>query len=166
MKAKYAKGAIDYSGEPAVTLDRYAYSSLSNGQWTLDGSNQVANPTDFRLEESAYETYKNAGFNIVLAQDMIGTDGSQATWEASANKTYMDNAYNAGLRVILTDWHLQILSAPLKVSSSGVVKSDSTYVPWIIGTDASATTGEAANYLSYLNLVVSAVIPKELKYER
>ena len=151
LKAKYAKGAIDYSGEPAVTLDRYAYSSLSNGQWTLDGSNQVANPTDFRLEESAYETYKNAGFNIVLAQDMIGTDGSQATWEASANKTYMDNAYNAGLRVILTDWHLQILSAPLKVSSAGVVKSDSTYVPWIIGTDASATTGEAANYLSYLS---------------
>ncbi len=148
--AKYAKDT-DYSDEEAVTIDRYGYSSLSNGQWTLDGTEQVTNPTDFRLEESAYTTYKNAGFNIVLAQDMIGTDGSKATWEASANKTYMDNAYNAGLKVILTDWHLQILSAPLKVSGTSVVASDSTYVPWIIGTDASATTGEAAKYLGYLS---------------
>ena len=150
LLAKYAKD-VDYSDEEAVTLDRYGYSSLSNGQWTVDGTEQVTNPTDFRLEESAYTTYANAGFNIVLAQDMIGTDGSKATWEASANKTYMDNAYNAGLKVILTDWHLQVLSAPLKISGSSVVASDSTYVPWIIGTDASATSGEAAEYLGYLS---------------
>ena len=148
--AKYAKDT-DYSDETAVTLDRYAYSSLSDGQWTLDGTDQVTNPTDYRTVESTYTTYKNAGFNILLAQDMISTDGTKATWEASANKTYMDNAYNAGLKVILTDWHLQILSAPLKVSGSSVVASDSTYVPWIIGTDASATTGAAADYLGYLS---------------
>ncbi len=147
--AKYAKDA-DYSDENEVTLDRYGYSSLSNGQWTVDDTEQVTNPTDFRLEESSYTTYKNAGFNIMLAQDMIGTDGSKATWEASENKTFMDNAYNAGLKVILTDWHLQILSAPLKISGSSVVASDSTYTPWIIGTDASATTGAAADYLGYL----------------
>ena len=148
--AKYAKD-FDYSDEDAVTLDRYAYSSLSDGQWTLDGTDQVTDPTDYRTLESTYTTYKDAGFNILLAQDMISTDGTKDVWEASANKTYMDNAYNAGLKVILTDWHLQILSAPLKVSGSSVVASDSTYVPWIIGTDASATTGAAADYLGYLS---------------
>ena len=148
--AKYAKD-VDYSDEAAVTLDRYAYSSLSDGQWTLDGTNQVTNPTDHRADPNAYTTYKNAGFNIVLAQDMISTDGSKETWNASAAKTYMDNAHNAGLKVILTDWHLQILSAPIKVTSSGAAASDATYQPWILGTDASATTGEAAKYLGYLS---------------
>ncbi len=150
--AKYrVEKDFDYSDEEAVTLDRYAYSSLSDGQWTLDGTEQVTNPTDYRNLDSSYTTYKNAGFNILLAQDMIGTDGSKATWEASANKTYMDKAYAAGLKVILTDWHLQILSTPIKVSSSGAAASDSTYVPWIIGTDASATTGAAGDYLGYLS---------------
>ncbi len=152
LLAKYSiQKDTDYSDEAAVTLDRYAYSSLSNGQWTLDGGNQVSNPTDYRELDSSYTTYANAGFNIILAQDMISTDGNKTTWNESAAKTYMDKAHNAGLKVILTDWHLQILSAPLKVSGSSVVKSDSTYVPWIIGTDASATTGEAAKYLGYLS---------------
>ena len=135
LMTKYAKDS-DYSDEAAVTLDRYAYSSLSNGQWTLDGKNQVANPTDFRELDSTYETYADAGFNIMLAQDMINLDGSKATWNASAAKTYMDKAYNAGLKVILTDWHLQITSAPIKVSGNAApTKSDSTYVPWILKSD-------------------------------
>ena len=148
--AKYAKDS-DYSDEEAVTLDRYGYSSLSDGQWTLDGTEQVTNPTDHRENLSTYTTYKNAGFNILLAQDMISTDGTKETWEASVNKTYMDNAYSAGLKVILTDWHLQTLSNPISVSSSGITAADSTYVPWIIGTDVSATTGAAADYLGYLS---------------
>ena len=148
--AKYGKDT-DYSDEEAVTLDRYGYSSLSDGQWTLDGTEQVTNPTDHRENLSTYTTYKNAGFNILLAQDMISTDGTKETWEASVNKTYMDNAYSAGLKVILTDWHLQTLSKPISVSSSGITAADSTYVPWIIGTDVSATTGAAADYLGYLS---------------
>ncbi|MBQ8405717.1 MAG: hypothetical protein IJX09_03600, partial [Clostridia bacterium] len=151
LKEKYGIKDVDYSDEAAVTLDRYAYSSLSDGQWTLDGTNKVTNPTDYRLDANAYTTYKNAGFNIVLAQDMISTDGNSTSWNASDAKTYMDNAQAAGLKVILTDWHLQILSAPIKVTSSGAAASDSTYKPWIIGTDASATTGEAAKYLGYLS---------------
>ena len=138
---------LDYSDEAAVTLDRYAYSSLSNGQWTLDGNNMVSNPTDYRTLDSSYETYKNAGFNIILAQDMIGTDGQE--WRDT--EQFMDKANEHGLKVILTDWHLQILSAPIKVTSSGATKTDSTYVPWIIGTDANATSGPAKDYLDALS---------------
>ena len=141
----------DYSDEEAVQLDRYAYSSLSDGQWTLDGNNQVSNPTDYRQLDSTYETYANAGFNILLPQTMLSADGSKASWEASENKVFMDKAYAAGLKVILTDWHFQILSAPIKATSSGPARSDSTYGPWIVGTDANATSGPAKEWLDTLS---------------
>ena len=148
---KYAVKDSDYSDEEAVELDRYAYASLSNGQWTIDGTNQVQNPTDYRLDENAYATYKDAGFNIVLAQDMINVDVDATTW-ANEGKVYMDYAYEAGLKVILTDWHFQILSKPITIASGGTVQvSNETYVPWIIATDASATTGLAADYLNALS---------------
>lgn len=150
LMAKYGVHDTDYSNEEAVTLDRYAYASLSDGNWTIDGTEQETDPTDFRLEESAYTTYKDAGFNIVLAQDMISPDNGTDDWNNNGSK-YMDMAYNAGLKVILTDWHLQVISTPLKVSGTSVVASDSTYVPWIIGTDANATEGAAATYLGYLS---------------
>jgi hypothetical protein len=51
----------------------------------------------------------------------------------------------------LTDWHLQIISAPVKISGSSVVKSDKTYTPWIIGTDANATSGPAKAWLDTLS---------------
>ena len=153
--AKYGKDT-DYSDEAAVTLDRYAYSSLSNGQWTLNGDNQVSNPTDFRKQDSSYTTYKDAGFNIVLAQDMISTDGTAADWSASEAKTFMDKAYAAGLKVILTDWHLQVISKPISVSTGSKPKAaDSTYVPWVIGTDASATTGAVADYMNFVKAGIS-----------
>ena len=150
LLAKYAVKDSDYSDEAAVTLDRYGYASLSNGQWTIDGTNQVANPTDYRLDANAYATYKNAGFNIVLAQDMINPDVDAETW-AAEGKVYMDLAYQAGLKVILTDWHFQILSKPITIGSKGAVQvSNETYKPWIIATDASATTGLAAEYLKQM----------------
>ena len=149
--AKYCTKDTDYSDEAAVTLDRYAYTSLSNGQWTLDGKEQVSNPTDYRTMDSTYTTYANAGFNILLAQDMISVDGNKASWEASENKIFMDKAHAAGLKVILTDWHLQIISAPIKISSDGPVNSDKTYVPWILGTDANATSGPAKEWLDTLS---------------
>ena len=148
---KYAVKDSDYSDEEAVELDRYGYASLSNGQWTIDGSNQVTNPTDHRTTIDAYNTYKAAGFNIVLAQDMINPDVDAATWAAEGKK-YMDLAYEAGLKVILTDWHFQILSKPITIGSGGVVQvSNETYKPWIIATDASATTGLAKDYLDALS---------------
>ena len=151
LVAKYCKKDSDYSDEAAVTLDRYAYTSLSNGQWTLDGEEQVSNPTDYRTMDSTYTTYANAGFNILLAQDMISVDGNKASWEASENKIFMDKAHAAGLKVILTDWHLQIISAPIRISSDGPVISDKTYVPWILGTDANATSGPAKVWLDELS---------------
>ena len=158
---KYAVKDSDYSDEEAVELDRYGYASLSNGQWTIDGEEQEDNPTDWRdatntitvngVEMNQYEVYKNAGFNIVLAQDMINVDVDATTW-ANEGKVYMDYAYEAGLKVILTDWHFQILSKPITIASGGTVQvSNETYVPWIIATDASATTGLAADYLNALS---------------
>ena len=148
---KYAVKDSDYSDEEAVELDRYAYASLSNGQWTIDGTNQVQNPTDYRLDENAYATYKDAGFNIVLAQDMINVDVDAETW-AKEGKVYMDYAYEAGLKAILSDWHFQILSKPITIGSGGTVQvSNETYKPWIIATDANATTGLAADYLNALS---------------
>ena len=147
---KYAVKDSDYSDEASVELDRYAYASLSNGQWTIDGKTQVANPTDYRLDSQSYETYKNAGFNVVLAQDMINPDVDAATW-AAEGKVYMDYAHEAGLKVILTDWHFQILSKPITIGSKGVAQvSNETYAPWILATDANATTGLAADYLKQL----------------
>ena len=147
---KYAVKDADYSDESAVELDRYGYASLSNGQWQIDGVNQVTNPTDHRATIDAYNTYKNAGFNIVLAQDMIEVDVEESTW-ATEGKKYMDLAHQAGLKVILTDWHLQILSKPISVSSSGISVANSNYVPWIIGTDASATTGLAKEWIDIVS---------------
>ena len=148
---EYGVKDADYSDESAVELDRYAYASLSNGQWTIDGSNQVSNPTDYRATADAYKTYQEAGFNIVLAQDMINVDVDAEKWAAEGEK-YMDYAYEAGLKVILTDWHLQILSKPITIGSKGKVQvSNETYTPWIIATDASATTGLAADYLNALS---------------
>ncbi|MBE5739308.1 MAG: hypothetical protein E7349_00470 [Clostridiales bacterium] len=154
---KYATKDSDYSDEEAVTLDRYGYASLSNGQWQIDGVNKVENPTDWRDAtnlnsdgKNQYQVYKEAGFNIVLAQDMINPDVDAATWEAEGKK-YMDYAHEAGLKVILTDWHFQILSKPITIASGGVVQiSHETYKPWIIATDASATTGLAKDYLDAL----------------
>lgn len=151
MDSYLGKKDVDYSDEQAVQLDRYAYSSLSDGQWTLDGNNQVSNPTDYRQLDSTYETYANAGFNILLPQTMLSADGSKASWEASESKVFMDKAYAAGLKVILTDWHFQILSAPIKATSSGPARSDSTYGPWIVGTDVNATSGPAKEWLDTLS---------------
>lgn len=148
---KYAVKDSDYSDEEAVELDRYGYASLSNGQWTVDGVNKVQNPTDHRTTIDAYNTYKAAGFNIVLAQDMINPDVDAATWAAEGKK-YMDLAHEAGLKVILSDWHFQILSKPITIASGGKVQvSDGTYKPWIIATDVSATTGLAADYMNALS---------------
>jgi hypothetical protein len=147
---KYATKDSDYSDEEAVELNRYAYASLSNGQWTVDGVNQVQNPIDHRTTIDAYNTYKTAGFNIVLAQDMINPDVTAEEWAASGKK-YMDLANEAGLKVILTDWHFQILSKPIVVSSSKVSAADASYAPWIIGTDVSATTGLAKEWMNIVS---------------
>ena len=147
---KYAVKDADYSDEAAVELDRYGYASLSNGQWTIDGENQVTNPTDFRATIDAYNTYKAAGFNIVLAQDMINPDVTAEEW-ATEGKKYMDLAHQAGLKVILTDWHFQILSKPITPTSDDLTVSNATYVPWIIAEDASATDGLAKEWLDIVS---------------
>ena len=115
LMTKYAKDT-DYSDEAAVELDRYAYSGPSHGQWTIDGVNQVQNVVDYRTVEQ-YNTYKNAGFNILLAQDTINV--SAGSW-ATDGKLIMDKAHAAGLKVILTDGSLQGLSEPVTISGTTV----------------------------------------------
>ncbi|MBQ7831846.1 MAG: hypothetical protein IJ393_07255, partial [Clostridia bacterium] len=115
LLTKYAKD-VDYSDEAAVELDRYAYSGPSHGQWTVDGVNQVENVVDYRTVEQ-YTQYKNAGFNILLAQDTINV--STSSW-ATDGKLIMDKAAEAGLKVILTDGRLQNLSEPVTISGTTV----------------------------------------------
>ena len=115
LLTKYAKDS-DYSDEAAVVLDRYAYSGPSHGQWTIDGVNQVQNVVDYRTVEQ-YNQYKNAGFNILLAQDSINV--SVGSW-ATDGKLVMDKAAAAGLKVILTDGRLQNLSEPVTISGTTV----------------------------------------------
>ncbi len=119
VRAKYNvttkdENNADYSNATA-SFDVYAYSGPTNGQWTVDGENMVTNPTDYRTVEHL-TTYKNAGFNIYLAQDSITVD--VATWETDG-KVIMDRAQEAGLKVILTDKRIQSLSEPITASSDG-----------------------------------------------
>ena len=146
--SKYAKD-VDYNDEEAVTLDRYGYSSISDGQWTLDGNNQVANPTDFRELQSTYDTYAASGLTVLLPQTSFVTDGSA---NLANTRRYMDMAANAGLKVILTDWHIQIISTPVKVTSNGATNSDSTYKPWVLASDVNSDgTGKTVEVQTYLD---------------
>ena len=152
--AKYAKD-VDYSDEAAVTLDRYGYSSITNGQWTVDGTNQESNPTDYRELQATYDTYAASGLNIMLAQSAFSTDKSG--WENTSR--YMDMAAKAGLKVILTDWHIQLRSAPLKAGSKGVELTTSSegYGPWVLASDLNADgTGKTQAVQDYLNWVAAA----------
>ncbi|MBP5466296.1 MAG: Ig-like domain-containing protein [Clostridia bacterium] len=117
MKTKYAYDSAqstDYSAATA-SFDAYAYSGPNDGQWYKDGNAQVANPTDYRTV-AQYTTYKDAGFNILLAQNTITVNSE--TWETDG-KIFMDRAYSAGLKVILTDSAIQSLSTPISITGSG-----------------------------------------------
>ena len=150
--AKYAKDT-DYSDEEAVTLDRYGYSSMSDGTYTIDSTtyhasdNSVCSGTnctsashvDPRKNQATYDTYAAAGFNILFPQTVFNTDSSK--W--SETKVYMDKAANAGLKVILNDWHIQVLSTPVSISSQTKKPANATssadYAPWILQSDVAAT---------------------------
>ena len=176
LVAKYAKD-VDYSDEEAVTLDRYGYSSLNNGTYKVSTTKNNTTTTtiyhssddsvcsgsdctstshiDYREKQETYDTYAGAGFNIMLAQDAISTDLSQ--W-ANTEK-YLDMAQEAGLKVILTDWHIQNASAPLKAGSKGPELSSSTdgYGPWVLASDLNENgTGKTTEIQEYLDLVAAA----------
>lgn len=151
---KYAKDT-DYSDEDPVVLSRYGYSSISDGTYTIDSvsycatcgtaiSDSHAVCKDFRNDPNSYTVYKNAGFNVMLPQSAVNDS------VAAEVKTHMENAAAAGLKVILTDWQLQILSTPIRVTSTGPVSADATYKPWILASDASATEGLAYEWLTQL----------------
>ncbi len=152
--SKYGKD-VDYSDESAVTLERYGYSSITDGQWTVDGNNQVSNPTDYRELQATYDTYAASGLNIMLAQNAFSTDKSG--WADTSR--YLDMAANAGLKVILTDWHIQNASAPLKAGSKGPELSSESdgYGPWVLASDLNDDgTGKTAAVQEYLDLVKAA----------
>ena len=148
LVAKYAKDT-DYSDEAAVTLDRYAYSAITNGTFQKDGESycstcgtQISDShkvcKDFREDQATYDTYAAAGFNVMLPQSAF--DLSVATWSTQGVR-YMNMAHEAGLKVILTDYQLQCLSEPLVVKDENGTKSIAIYTedfkPWIIKGDTS-----------------------------
>ncbi len=140
--AKYAKD-VDYSDEADVELDRYAYSGPSNGKWTIDGEQQTPYEDGRTVEQ--YTVYKEAGFNIVLAQDTIVADPS--TWnDAMGGKEVLDRAYAAGLKVILTDYRIQNLSEPITVST-GATKASGT--AWVIQTHYKTAEQQSAFQSKY-----------------
>ena len=142
LKAKYAKD-VDYSDEADVVLDRYAYSGPSNGKWTIDGTQQT--PYEDARTVEQYTVYKEAGFNIVLAQDTIVT--SPSTWnDAMGGKEVLDRAYAAGLKVILTDYRIQNLSEPITVSTGA---SSASGTAWAIKTHYKTAEQQSAFQSKY-----------------
>ena len=162
---KYGKDT-DYSDEDPVVLNRYAYSGPSDGTWRIDSmkyhdkhtDGSTCNGYNCTCTDSActnthctadyvdnrtvanYETYKNAGFNILLAQDSISV--SESSWETNG-KLIMDKAHEAGLKVILTDGRIQDLSEPV-YWKDGVL----TGTAWTIGSGGKfSSTGALDAYI-------------------
>ncbi|MBO5737146.1 MAG: hypothetical protein J6S04_04985, partial [Clostridia bacterium] len=160
--AKYTKD-FDYSDEEAVELDRYGYSSITDGTYTVDDTVYHSSDgsacsgadctsaahIDPRKDQATYNTYAAAGFNILFPQSGFGVD-NQENWDRT--KTYMDMAANAGLKVILHDWHISVLSTPLKAGDGAIVAADSTYKPWVLASDVNADgTGKTQVVQDYLD---------------
>ena len=122
--------APDYS-QYTDRFETYAYSGPSNGTWTVDNETYSAGE-DFRTTDGGYKDYKDAGFDIYLAQGGISIDTgfSETVWERE--KQYMDAAYNAGLKIILTDGRLQSLSR----QKDGLLKSDEEDKSYTFETEA------------------------------
>ena len=111
-------------------FESYAYSGPSNGIWRVDGEEYSAGE-DFRTVER-YTEYKEAGFNIYLAQSdiNIGSGFNATVWERE--KVYMDAAHEAGLKIILTDARLQHLSS----STQSLIKENDADTSYSFETEA------------------------------
>ena len=100
--------APDYSAY-THRFDPYAYSGPSDGYYRVDREPFYVGQ-DFRTQER-YEEYKAAGFTVYMPQNSgvkIAADFNESIW--AQEKVYMDNAYNAGLKIILNDQRIQYYS--------------------------------------------------------
>lgn len=89
----------DYSTR-AQEFDFFAYSGPMNGIFTVDGISENFN-ADQRTKEG-YETYKDAGFNVLMLTGTAGFQGGD--WATSECKRCWDAATEAGIdRIIVTD---------------------------------------------------------------
>ncbi len=96
--------APDYS-KYTHRFDSYGYSGPSDGTYNIDNVEYDIGQ-DFRTLER-YKEYKECGFNIYLAQTDININNefNEEVW--AKEKTYMDAAYEAGLKIILNDQRIQ-----------------------------------------------------------
>ena len=121
--------APDYS-KYTNRFETYAYSGPSNGTWRVD--NEVySSGEDFRTVER-YKEYKDAGFDIYLAQNGVKLESEMTATMWEREVVYMDRAYEAGLKIILTDPRLQSLSR----QTDGVLKSDENDTKYKFETEA------------------------------
>ncbi len=115
----------DYSNSEKQ-FDFFAYRAMIDGTYTIDGTKYY--PTeeykDNFLTEKAYQTYKDAGFNMMMvsgANAYLGDEG----WEGSACQTAMKMAYATGIdNIIIKD---QRLSQCLTNDVSEVVGENGQY---------------------------------------
>ncbi len=160
LKAKYAKD-VDYSDEAAVELDRYGYSSINDGTYKVDSTTYhhhknsdgtitacssttcTAEKVDFRKDDAQYDLYREAGFNIILAQTAINVSDGDTAWQ-NYGLPFMNLAAQNELKVILWDYQIASLSMPLKAGSKGAEVATSSYQPWVIQTDIVKLYGEDA----------------------
>ena len=98
--------APDYSAY-THKFSSYGYSGPNPGYWTLDDE-RIDLGEDFRTVER-YIEYKEAGFDIYLPGHDISINSSNPDKWAQES-VYMDRAHEAGLKVILNDQRLQVLS--------------------------------------------------------
>ena len=100
--------APDYS-KYTDTFEAYAYSGPSNGTYKIDGVVYDVGKSFMTYER--YVEYKEAGFTIYLSQHTgvrIAGDFNEDVW--AEEKIKMDAAYEAGLKILLTDQRLLNLS--------------------------------------------------------
>ena len=99
--------APDYSAY-TNRFESYGYGSPNPGYWILDDE-RIELGEDFRTVER-YREYKDAGFSMLLCghEDVTINSDSVEQWEMQ--KWVVDNAHEAGLKVILCDQRIQSLS--------------------------------------------------------
>lgn len=98
-----------YVNEKADYLT-WAYYSLSNNQFTVDGETTVLEGGKRLPTREEMQQYKGAGFNVVFINWMFGYDARTSDFKNSDMKRLMDIAYEIGLKCLVVENHTYNLS--------------------------------------------------------
>lgn len=114
----------DYSASEK-SFDFYAYRAMVDGSYNIDGA-QLYPAEEYKdnfLTEKAYQTYKDAGFNMMMVSGINTYYGEG--WEGSTCQTSVKMTYATGInKIIIKD---QRLTELLAQEASEIVGENGTY---------------------------------------